>query len=177
MPELQLVSNDSTDVQGRAATLRSSLRARFDSGVTKPLSWRLSQLDALEHMLFERERDILDALRSDLRKPELEAFASEIGVIRSEIKLVRKRLRSWMKPKRVRTSLIALPGRSYVVPEPLGLVLIIAPWNYPFQTADPAAGRRARRGQLRRHQAVRGRARRPRLFSRSGFRGISMPAR
>jgi aldehyde dehydrogenase (NAD+) len=135
MPELHLISHDSTGVQGRADALGTSLRAYFDSGATKPLAWRLSQLDALEHMLFERERDILDALRADLRKPELEAFASEIGVIRSEIKLTRKRLRSWMKPKRVRTPLIALPGRSYVVPEPLGLVLIIAPWNYPFQTA------------------------------------------
>jgi aldehyde dehydrogenase (NAD+) len=100
-----------------------------------PLAWRLSQLDALEHFLTEREGDIVEALRKDLGKPETEALLSEVRMIVGEVRLTRKRLRSWMKPERVRTPLVAMPGRSYIYREPLGLVLIIAPWNYPFQTA------------------------------------------
>jgi aldehyde dehydrogenase (NAD+) len=83
----------------------------------------------------EREGDILEALQKDLGKPESEALLSEVRMIVGEVRLTRKKLRSWMKPERVRTPLIAMPGRSYIYREPLGLVLIIAPWNYPFQTA------------------------------------------
>jgi len=135
MPELQLVSTPHTDVQGHAAALVGALRSRFDSGATKSLAWRLSQLDALEHLLMEREGDIIEALRKDLGKPETEALFSEVRMIVGEVRLTRKKLRSWMKPERVRTPLVAMPGRSYIYREPLGLVLIIAPWNYPFQTA------------------------------------------
>ena len=135
MAELRVVSASSPDVHGHASSVVDSLRRYFESGATKSLAWRLSQMDALEHLLGERERDILDALHADLGKPETEAYGSEIGMIRSEIKLVRRKLASWMKPERVRTPLVAMPGRSYVQREPLGVTLIIAPWNYPFQTA------------------------------------------
>jgi aldehyde dehydrogenase (NAD+) len=93
----------------------------------------LSQLDALEHLLMEREQDIVQALRADLGKPEMEAFSAEIGLPLAEIRLTRKKLKSWMKPERVRTSLVAMPGRSYVYREPLGVTLILGAWNYPFQ--------------------------------------------
>jgi aldehyde dehydrogenase (NAD+) len=133
MPELRVVSTPSGDVDSPAPALVGALRAYFETGATKPLSWRLSQLDALEHFLKEREQDILDALRADLGKPAAEAFGAEIGLTLSEIRLTRKKLASWMKPERVRTSLLAMPGRSYIYREPLGVTLIIAPWNYPFQ--------------------------------------------
>ena len=132
MPELHLVEPTSTGVQDHAADIVGSLRRHFQTGATKSLAWRLSQLDALEHFLREREQDILDALRSDLGKPEAEAFTSEVAVGLMEIKLVRKNLRAWMKPEKVRTSLAALPGRSYIQREPLGVVLIIGAWNYPL---------------------------------------------
>ena len=135
MPDLQLVSDRQTDVQGTAAQVVSSLRAYFESGATRSLAWRLSQLDALEHLLLEREEDVVEALRADLGKPEAESVGAEVRSVVAEVRHTRKKLRSWMKPKGVQTPLVAMPGRSYIYPQPLGVVLIIAPWNYPFQTA------------------------------------------
>ena len=133
MHQLHVVSPSSDQAEDPASVVAGALRAHFQTGATKSLSWRLFQLDALEHFLMEREQDILDALRADLGKPAMEAFGSEIGLPLSELRLVRKKLASWMKPERVRTSLLAMPGRSYIYREPLGVTLIIAPWNYPFQ--------------------------------------------
>ena len=135
MPDLQLVAPPQTDVQGTAAQVVQSLRAYFQSDATRSLAWRLSQLDALEHLLLEREQDVVEALRADLGKPEAESIGAEVRTVLAELRYTRKNLRSWMKPKRVRTPLVAMPGRSYIYREPLGVVLIIAPWNYPFQTA------------------------------------------
>ena len=132
MSELQLVSPPTDSLDGSTAAHADALRAYFETGATKPLSWRLSQLDALEHFLMEREQDIEDALRADLRKPPTEAFTSEAGIALSELRLTRKKLASWMKPERVRTSKIAMPGRSYIYREPLGVTLIIGAWNYPL---------------------------------------------
>ena len=132
MPQLRVVSTPSNDFDGRVSALVGSLRGHFETGATKPLSWRLSQLGALDHFLMEREQDILDALHADLGKPAMEAFGAEIGLPRSELRLARKKLGSWMKPERVWTSLAAMPGRSYIYREPLGVTLIITPWNYPF---------------------------------------------
>jgi aldehyde dehydrogenase (NAD+) len=131
MPELQLISTPSEHADGSASALVSGLRAHFQAGATKPLSWRLSQLDALEHFLVEREQDIFAALEADLGKPATEAFTSETGITLSELRLVRKKLAAWMKPDRVRTSWVAMPGRSYIYKEPLGVTLIIGAWNYP----------------------------------------------
>lgn len=132
MSELQLVSPPTDSLGGPTSAHADALRAYFETGATKPLSWRLSQLDALEHFLMEREQDIEDALRADLRKPPTEAFTSEAGIALSELRLTRKKLASWMKPTRVRTSKIAMPGRSYIYREPLGVTLIIGAWNYPL---------------------------------------------
>jgi aldehyde dehydrogenase (NAD+) len=133
MTRLHAVSNLQGDSDRRASDLVGALRVRFDSGVTKSLSWRLSQLDALGHFLMERERDILQALRADLAKPEMEAFSSEIALPIAEIRLTRRKLKSWMKPERVPTSFMAMPGRSYIYREPLGVTLILGAWNYPLQ--------------------------------------------
>jgi aldehyde dehydrogenase (NAD+) len=75
----------------------------------------------------------LEALRADLGKPVTEAFVAEIGLPLSELRFTRRQLARWMKPERVRTSLVAFPGRSYVYREPLGVTLIIAAWNQPLQ--------------------------------------------
>jgi len=133
MPELHLVSTSADAACGPVVAPATALRTHFATGATKALSWRRSQLDALEHFLLERERDILDALHRDLGKPPTEAFTSELGLPLVELRLARRNLARWMKPERVRTSLAALPGRSFVYREPLGVTLIIAAWNYPLQ--------------------------------------------
>jgi aldehyde dehydrogenase (NAD+) len=133
MPELRIVSAPKDAHRERMTALVGGLRSHFETGATKPLSWRLSQLQALEHFFMEREQDIMEALRQDLGKPATEAFISEVGVALSELRSTRKKLGSWMKPQRVRTTKVAMPGRSYIYREPLGVTLIIGAWNYPLQ--------------------------------------------
>jgi aldehyde dehydrogenase (NAD+) len=132
MPQPRLVSPSSERQDDPAFNVARALSAHFETGSTKSLSWRFSQLAALEHFLMEREQDILDALHADLCKPAMEAFSSEIGFAISELRLARKNLARWMKPERVRTPWLVMPGRSYIYREPLGVTLIIAAWNYPF---------------------------------------------
>ncbi|MGB5286818.1 MAG: hypothetical protein WBN29_20085, partial [Polyangiales bacterium] len=104
MPKVHVVSPSSDRADEPAAAVVGGLSAHFKTGATKSLSWRLSQLDALEHFMMEREQDILDALHADLGKPAMEAFGSEIVLPLSELRVTRKNLASWMKPERVRTS-------------------------------------------------------------------------
>jgi aldehyde dehydrogenase (NAD+) len=112
-------------------TLRR-LRATFESGKTRPIEWRLRQLGEIERMMVEHEQDFADALKADLGKCLFEAVLTETSFVSGEARYARKRLARWMKRKRVRTPLMAMPGRSYIEPEPKGIVLIIAPWNYPL---------------------------------------------
>lgn len=116
---------------GGAAVAR--LRDTFDSGRTRSYEWRAAQLEALGRLVSENERAILDALHADVGKPGLEAFTAEVGYTLGEIAHARKSLRRWMKPERVATPLVTQPGSSRIHREPLGVVLIIGPWNYPFQ--------------------------------------------
>jgi aldehyde dehydrogenase (NAD+) len=113
-------------------TLRR-LRMRFESGRTRPLAWRRQQLAAIERMLIERKAEFEEALRLDLNKSPFETWLSETSFVFEEAKYARRRLARWMRGERVRTPMVAQPGRSRIVPEPKGVVLIIAPWNYPLQ--------------------------------------------
>lgn len=108
-------------------------QAYFDSGVTRSYEFRVQQLRALKAAIQANEERILGALHADLRKPAYEAFITEVGFLYSEINHVLKHLAGWMKPRRVGTPLQMLPGRSAIHSEPRGRVLIIGPWNYPFQ--------------------------------------------
>jgi aldehyde dehydrogenase (NAD+) len=117
------------------------VRAAFASGRTRPLAWRQSQLEALRTLLHEREQDILDALSSDLGKPRVEGFLTDIGFVRSEVDLLAKNLPQWTRPETASTPLSLKPGQSKIVRAPLGVVLVLAPWNYPVQLAlVPLAG-------------------------------------
>lgn len=108
-------------------------RTFFDSGQTRPYHFRLQQLRKLKAAVQAHEDEILEALHLDLHKPKFEAYSSEVGFLYEEINIAIKHLRKWMRPKHVRTPLVLQPSKSRIISEPLGVVLIIGPWNYPLQ--------------------------------------------
>lgn len=121
--------------------LVDSLRRSFDSGRTRPIAWRVEQLQSLARMLKERGDEIVEALRADVGKPALEGYSTEVGYTLGTIDHTLKHLRGWMAPQKVKTPLVTQPGTSHIHAEPLGVVLIIAPWNYPFQlSVGPLVG-------------------------------------
>jgi len=111
----------------------SNQRLFFTKHQTKKLSFRIEQLKLLQQAILDNEAAITKALNADLNKPELESYVTEIGSCLEEIKYALKHIRSWVKPKKVRTPLPYLPASSKVYSEPLGVVLIIGAWNYPLQ--------------------------------------------
>lgn len=106
-------------------------RAFFQTGRTQAIAFRLEQLQRLKQAILDRQEAILQAAKADLGRPAFEAYF-EIATL-AEINLALKQLRSWMKPQRVKTSIDQFPASAWIQPEPLGHVLIIGPWNYPFQ--------------------------------------------
>jgi aldehyde dehydrogenase (NAD+) len=116
-------------------------KAAFDDGRTRDESWRRRQLEALGRMLENNGPAIEQALSRDLGKPPFEGWLTDIGSARTEIDHALGSLGKWMKPERVRMPLVAQPGKASVVHEPLGTVLVIAPWNYPVQlVVSPLVG-------------------------------------
>ena len=99
----------------------------------RSLSSRKDRLKRLKGVVSSREGEILDALQKDLGKSPTEGYLTEISVLYQEIDLFLSRLDGWSRPRRVSTPLTLWPAKSRIVPEPYGRVLIIAPWNYPFQ--------------------------------------------
>jgi aldehyde dehydrogenase (NAD+) len=119
----------------------STVRAAFDDGTTRSLVWRRRQLQRMIDLLEENEDELLAALRADLGKPSVEGYVTDIAFVLSELRMMIRNLEKWNATMRVRTPLASMPGRSRIVPEPLGVVLVIAAWNYPIQVLlVPAAG-------------------------------------
>ena len=107
-------------------------RKFYSSNISKDLKFRIQNLKLLRSIIIKYEKEIQEALRLDLGKSEIEAYMTEIGMILDEIKYNIIHLAKWAKKKYVSTPLSQFPARSYRIPEPRGLVLIISPWNYPF---------------------------------------------
>ncbi len=111
----------------------NSMRKFFDDGNTRSYAFRKTQLQLLKDLIQRRKKDIEEALYKDLRKSQAEAYATETGLLMAEINMLLNNLQSWMQPRKVSTNLVNKPSSSYIYKDPLGVVLIIAPWNYPLQ--------------------------------------------
>ncbi|MEZ4857885.1 MAG: aldehyde dehydrogenase [Flavobacteriaceae bacterium] len=111
----------------------SKQRRFFNSHKTKEHSFRIQQLKTLEKVLKQNEKLLFEAIYNDFKKSSFETWATELALIYKEIQLAKKQLSSWARPKRVPTNLINFPSKSYIIPKPLGVCLVIGAWNYPYQ--------------------------------------------
>ncbi|UTH02044.1 aldehyde dehydrogenase [Macrococcoides canis] len=114
-------------------TETQNVRDFFQTQATKDIKFRKKYLKALKKSIKKHESDILDALKSDLRKNKVEAYATEIGFVKKELSYIIKELKNWAKTKSVTTPMMQFPAKSFIKYEPYGTVLIIGPFNYPFQ--------------------------------------------
>ncbi len=142
--------NTSSDIEGGINTRNtvtevqdalSSLKSHFAEGKTLPVSVRKEALHRLHKVIRQRENDIATALKSDLGKSAEEAYLTETAMVLREIRMQMRHLEEWSKTKRVPTPFFLLPSSSRIVHQPLGVALIMAPWNYPLQmVVAPLAG-------------------------------------
>ncbi|CBZ02991.1 aldehyde dehydrogenase [Clostridium botulinum] len=105
----------------------------FDKGYTKDINFRIEALKKLKHNIKINENNIFKALKIDLNKSEFETFITEIGIVYDEINGAIKNIKKWSKPKKVKTPITNFLASSYIYNESYGVVLIMSPWNYPFQ--------------------------------------------
>ncbi|WP_409302367.1 aldehyde dehydrogenase [Peribacillus sp. SCS-155] len=110
-------------------------REFFNQGATRTVSFRMNALAALRTCIEKNERELMEALKLDLNKSEFDSYLTEIGIVLSEISFTMKHLKKWVKPRKVKSTLTLIGSKGYIYPEPYGVSLIIAPWNYPFQLA------------------------------------------
>lgn len=114
------------------ADIVAQQRAYYQSGETRDLDFRMRQLRKLLDAINNNQTAILEALKNDLNKPPLEAYGAEIGLVREEIRHTLRHLKGWVRPKRMPIHVTQFPSTAWLYPEPYGVTLIIAPWNYPL---------------------------------------------
>jgi aldehyde dehydrogenase (NAD+) len=115
-----------------SAGVLADLRRVFATGRTRALEWRLEQLRGIERLVEEREAEIAAALADDLGRSPAEAWLGDVASTKGEAVYARKHLKKWMQRRRGSLPLAQLPGRAWVQYDPLGVVLVIGPWNYPL---------------------------------------------
>ena len=116
-------------------------RAYFETGATRSADFRLAALKKLQAAVQANERALAEAMAADFRKAPMEVYMTETGMVLDEIRFHLKHLRAWMRETRVPTPLAQFPSRSFRSPEPYGVCLILAPWNYPIQLClEPLIG-------------------------------------
>ena len=124
-----------------ATELVEKQREFFESGITRTRDFRINSLKKLKKAVSDNERIIAEALKADLNKHPFESYMCETGLVLDEIGYHIKNLEKWMKGKRVRTPLSQFYSKSFISPEPYGVVLIMSPWNYPVQLClEPLTG-------------------------------------
>jgi aldehyde dehydrogenase (NAD+) len=111
----------------------ASMREFFGTNKTKDVDFRIGYLKKLRQLICEHEKQIFDALETDLRKSNFEAYTTEVSLVLKEIDINIRNLKRWARPEYRPTPFIFWPSSSRILKEPYGIVLIIAPWNYPFQ--------------------------------------------
>src|SRR5947208_13366877 len=114
-----------------ARHLVARLRRTFDQGRTRPASWRKDQLRQMQRLLTDGESELTEALRADLGRADIESWTAEIRFVWREIDHMLRHLDAWMAPERVPIPVVLQPARAVILREPLGVALVIGPWNYP----------------------------------------------
>ncbi|MCX7615637.1 MAG: aldehyde dehydrogenase family protein, partial [Clostridiales bacterium] len=116
-------------------------RTFFATGATKAGSFRVNALIRLRTEILQKEQRIYDALKEDLNKSEFESYMTEIGMVLNELRYAIRHVKKWTKKKTVYTPIAQFHSKSFIMPEPYGVALILSPWNYPFQlTFAPLIG-------------------------------------
>ena len=119
----------------------SRQREYFNTNDTKPASFRVAALKRLQNAIIKSEKEIFEALKKDLNKSDFESYMTEVGMVLDELRYAIRHTKGWAKPKTVPTPLAQFHAKSFAVPEPFGVALIMSPWNYPFQLCiEPLVG-------------------------------------
>ncbi|MEZ4686271.1 MAG: aldehyde dehydrogenase [Bacteroidia bacterium] len=121
--------------EAACASLLARHKAYYATGATRSVLFRKKQLKALKEAIKSHESELFDAMAADFRKPVFETLGTEVAYVIAEIDYALKHIETWAKPRKINATLLNFPAREYVQPEPFGVSLIIAPWNYPFNLA------------------------------------------